>query len=290
MKPNFLQALGEDLHLLIFSYLNANDLINLCYASKYYRRCILKKFDKYYNISTGFYSTELWTKKIEDNLWGLIENIYNDLIDNYFDFEWNYDNLLNEFHHLSLFSVCLHFLKCQKSCEKNYAGYCRKCSRVHDNAFYEYNAFLSVKVSNMDGYLSMSYLESVDFDVFLTQPGYFHYAFCESGHKCTHHEIFNYVHDLFAAFCSMYLNIAMKFFLTLISKISLVHEKKVIAEILAGAEMLLFRFFDFNYDFFYEFFDLFIEVNSSDCYVMFLSKPKYGPYSGKKYGVEVIMF
>ena len=32
--------------------------------------------------------------------------------------------------------------------------------------------------------------------------------------------------------------------------------------------------------FFYEFFDLFSEVNGSDCYAMFLNKPKYGPYSG----------
>ena len=81
MKPNLLQILGEDLQLLIFSYLNATDLTNLCYVSKYYRRLIFKKFDKYYNISTGFFSTELWMNKIEENLWQLIENIYNDLND-----------------------------------------------------------------------------------------------------------------------------------------------------------------------------------------------------------------
>ena len=54
--------------------------------------------------------------------------------------------------------------------------------------------------------------------------------------------------------------------------------------------MLLFRFFDLNYDFFYEFFDLFSEVNGSDCYVMFLNKPKYGPYSGRKYNLQIITF
>ena len=55
--------------------------------------------------------------------------------------------------------------------------------------------------------------------------------------------------------------------------------------------MLLFRgFFYLNYDFFYEFFDLFSDVNDSDCYVTFLNKPKYGPYSGGKYSLQIITF
>ena len=115
--------------------------------SKYYRKLVLKKFDKYYNISTSFCSTELWLNKIEENLWGVIENIYNDLFDTFtFDFEWHYDNLFKEFRHLSLFSVCLHFLRYQRSCEMTVAGYCRMCLRVCDNDFHDYNAFLCVKV------------------------------------------------------------------------------------------------------------------------------------------------
>ena len=85
-------------------------------------------------------------------------------------------------------------------------------------------------MSEQDGYLDISCLESVDFDAFLSQPGYFPYAFSESGQKCTHHEIFHYTHDLLIAFCSifirMYLNIVMKFFSNLISNISLADEKK----------------------------------------------------------------
>ena len=106
------------------------------------------------------------------------------------------------------------------------------CSRVRDDGFYEFNAFLSVKVSDMDDYLGISCLESVDFDVFLTQPGYFSYAFCESGHKCTHHQVFSYGHDLLVAFCSIfirrYLNLEMQIFSNLISNISLVDEKKLL--------------------------------------------------------------
>ena len=54
--------------------------------------------------------------------------------------------------------------------------------------------------------------------------------------------------------------------------------------------MLLFRFLDLNYEFFYVFFDLLSEISGSDCYVMFLNKPKYGPYSSRKYSVQIIMF
>ena len=202
--------------LLILSYFNANDLINLCYVSKYCRKCVLTKFDTYYNISTGFCSIGLWTNKIQGNLWGLIDNIFNDLTAD-FDPEGYYQLLFKEFHHLSLFSVCLHFLRCQRSCEKNYAAYCRLCSRVKDNNFFEYNAFQCIKVSDIDGYLGLSSHGKVDFDVFLSQPGYFPYAFCESSHrKYNQHMVFSYAHDLFVAFCSvlmrLYLNIAMKSF------------------------------------------------------------------------------
>ena len=96
------------------------------------------------------------------------------------------------------------------------------------------------------------------------------------------------------AFCSvlvrMYLNITMNYFSTLISQISLVHEKTVIGKITWTAKLLLFRFFKLNHIFFLEFFDLFNEVNRSECYVMFEGKPKYGPYDICSHTLEVGMF
>ena len=67
-------------------------------------------------------------------------------------------------------------------------------------------------------------------------------------------------------------------------------QKNLIAKVVTAAQMLLFRFFDLNYDFFYEFFDLFSEVNGCDCYVMFSNKPKYGPHNGLKYNLQIDMF
>ena len=48
------------------------------------------------------------------------------------------------------------------------------CSRARENSFYDYNAFLSLKVSRMDDYLDISSSERVDLDVSLNRPAFFH--------------------------------------------------------------------------------------------------------------------
>ena len=88
---------------------------------------------------------------------------------------------------MSLSSDCLHSLRCRRSCEK-LSGYCKMCSRVRDNTFYEYNALLSLKV-NTDDYLNISSSERIDLDVFLTKPTYFPYYFTESSGKCSDFEV-----------------------------------------------------------------------------------------------------
>ena len=88
--------------------------------SKYFRKLVLKNFAKYYDLSTGFCSVKYWTHEIEKNVFRLVEAIHSELFDSYaFDFEGNYDKLIKKFFHMSLFSVCLHFLRCRRSCEKN---------------------------------------------------------------------------------------------------------------------------------------------------------------------------
>ena len=66
---------------------------------------------------------------------------------------------------MSLFSVCLLFLRCRRSYEKK-SCYCKMCWRVRENTFYDYKAFLSLKVSQIDDYLDISSSERVDLDVF----------------------------------------------------------------------------------------------------------------------------
>ena len=80
---------------------------------------MLKKFSKYYELSTGFCAVKYWTNIIEENVFELIQAIYSELFDTFaFDFETNHDKFIKTFCHMSLFLICLHFLRCRKSCEK----------------------------------------------------------------------------------------------------------------------------------------------------------------------------
>ena len=125
------------MQLCILLYLNAKDLITLCYVSKYFKKLVLKQFNKHYDISTGFCAVSFWTKKIEEKVFKLIEAIHSELFDTFaFDFEENYEKLIKKFRHKSLFLVCLHFLRCRRSCKK-LSSYCKMCSRVRENTFYE---------------------------------------------------------------------------------------------------------------------------------------------------------
>ena len=163
--------LCEELQLNLLSYLNANDLITFCYESKYFRKLLLKKFSKIFEISAGFCSVQDWTYVIQKNVFNLIRDIHNDLFFNEtfytynFDFEENYDKLLKRFCHMSLFSVCLHFLRCRRSCERN-ANYCKICSRVCDNDYFDVDKFSNAHLISFPSYLDILSDEPVDFDVF----------------------------------------------------------------------------------------------------------------------------
>ena len=75
------------------------------------------------------------------------------------------------------------------------ARYCKICSRVRDNTFFEYNAFLSIQLCEEDGYLN-STEERADLDVFLSQPASFSYAVCESCRTCNERQVFGHTQDL----------------------------------------------------------------------------------------------
>ena len=108
---------------------------------------------------------------IQKDLFNLIQHIHKDTLFNEtfhtynFDFEQNYENLLKKFRHMSLFSVYLHFLRCRRSCDRK-ANYCKICSRVRDNDFYDIDKFSDVALLSFPSYLDIQSEERVDFDVF----------------------------------------------------------------------------------------------------------------------------
>ena len=173
----------QELQLKFFLYFNSHDLITLCFVSKFHRKFVLNKYFKYYDLSTGFCSVRYWKTKIEKNIFNLNQKIHE--VIEFFDFEESYFKMYKKFRYLSLFSVCLHFLTWQKSCEK-IASYCRICSRVKDNNFFNLDKFQDLRVypksHHKDDYL---YLDNklIDLDVVLNRPAYFDYPSYPLKHK-----------------------------------------------------------------------------------------------------------
>ena len=206
--------------------------------SKFFRKLILKKFGRIYDISTGFCSVRYCWSKTERTVYELIQAIHNETFDTVsFDFEENYDKLIKIFCHMSLFSVCLHFLRYRRSFEKIY-GYCKLCSRVRENCSYDYHKFekLIVTSDSDTDYLPITRYDRVDLDIFLNRPWHFEardYDLING--KYVHFEYLYYARDLFAAFSAvlvrMYLNYTVDYFSELISQISLCDEAKIIRKI-----------------------------------------------------------
>ena len=112
-----------------------------------------------------------WRYVIQKNVFNLIQDIHNDTFfcetfyTYNFYFEENYEKLLKRFRHMSLFSVCLHFFRCRIYCDRK-TNYCKTCSRVRDNDFYDIDKFSNVTFLSFPSYLDIQSDEHVDFDVF----------------------------------------------------------------------------------------------------------------------------
>ena len=161
---------------------------------------------------------------------------------------------------MSLFSVCLDCLRCRRSCEKK-PNYCKSCSRVCDNDYYDVDKFSDVHLTSFPSNLDISSTDRADFDLFLCKRGSACCSLCHpnsSDKKCTNFEIFNYARDLFAAFCGvlvrMYLNYTMNYLSGFISNISLSDESKIFRKNFKYAYDFLNNYFDVNHRFFMGFF------------------------------------
>ena len=262
--------------------------------SKYHIKFVLTKYVKCYDLSTGFCSVRYWRTRIEKKLYSLHEKIHDNL--DFFYFEESYFKMCKKFRHLSLFSVCLHLLTCKRSCEKKINSYCRRCSRVRDNNFFDMDKFQDIVICSKPTYKDdFIFLNGtmIDLDVYLNRPVYFDYPNHPlKNNPCRYMEMLSHAQDLFAYFCSMlvrlYLNYAMEHFCELISTIKLSDEKFVIEKILTFAYELLNDFLDTNYLFYYEFYNVLNEENLSDCYRVASNKPKFGPYIRPQITLEII--
>ena len=276
---------------LLICYLSAKDIINLYHVSKIYKQTILKKFLQIFNISTGFCSADQWNLLIQKFCFYLIEDLLcqqyfdQNFFNYHFDFDENYSGLLKEFRHLSLFSVCLHFLRCITSCDikMNIPFHCKLCSRVFDHNFAPCNSYGNLLITFSSSVLDLSHDHRIDLDVFLSNAYIILKNYTKNNGECLFFQSFEYAEDVFCAFSSIlirvYLNITLPFFSWILTNIR--DLKKIVDIIVKHGHFLLSKFWnEVNIDYIYELFDLFDTVYLSFCYQNIVTKPEFGPYHG----------
>ena len=102
----------------ILHYLDSNDLITLLYTSRCLRFFVLIKFKSYWKLRSGFCSFDQWNEKLNQIFFNLLNKLYLDLDNCVFDFEYYILKLRKVKCHLSLFSICIHYMRCTRSCNK----------------------------------------------------------------------------------------------------------------------------------------------------------------------------
>ena len=75
------------------------------------------KYSKFWKLSTGFCAFGFWTRKLCDNTFNYLSNLYIEL-EMFFDFEVWVIKMIKTMRQLSLFSVCMHLLRYFRSCDK----------------------------------------------------------------------------------------------------------------------------------------------------------------------------
>ena len=180
-------------------------------------------------ISNGFCLSEQWFNLINKNCFALIEKNHNQsffdetFFRNNFDFEENHFKLLKEFKQMSLFSICLYFLRCTRSCDKK-SNYCRACSRVPEIFFLDCNAISDLAVCTYGTYLHMNNFHRVNLDAFLLNIERNLIDDAENNENCQFFQKVDFPQELFTAFSSvfirMYLNCTIKSLSNLLCQIS----------------------------------------------------------------------
>ena len=128
-RIDYFNVLSQETWIKILPYINdSHYLITLLYVSKFFRKYIFKNYYEFYDLSTYLCAFAYWRKDLEENNFSFLHELYDEFYAG-FDFEFWFVKLQESMRHLSLFSVCLHFLRCYRRCDKfPKSKYCFCCS------------------------------------------------------------------------------------------------------------------------------------------------------------------
>ena len=191
-----------------------------------------------------------------------MQKIYNNYDFTYvFDFEKVCSEVEVTFRHLSLFSVCFHFLMCLRSCDK-VTNYCFYCSRVRSHTYGDRSYYHDVVVANQ---------VKANFPL--------------NHAKCYYYTELRHSQDLFVPFdnvlARLYINYVSEYFCQY--KLRLYDEKIVYDTIYFFGADLTNDFFETNYGFFYEFLNVHDKFNRSHYQRINKLKKTFGPYDNEPF-------
>ena len=224
----------------------------------------MQKFRTYWKLSSGFYSFDQWDEKLTQNFLNLLNSLYLKLYECVFDFEYYILKLRKVKHHLSLFSICTHYMRCVKGFDK-LSKYCFYCSCVRMPDYGCPSNFHDIDVDPNDyseNFRNLLGNLSVDLDVQLDPVPYFDNSLRRSSNLCEQFDVYKRPGHLCVSFLSilvrMYINYVMEalsdfVILCILSYVILKDEEKLLGYVYNYASQILMDFWDCNAFFFYYF-------------------------------------
>ena len=175
------------------------------------------KFKSNWKLRSSFCSFDQWDEKLNRNFFNLLNKLYLDLDNCVFDFEYYILKLRKVKRHLSLFSICIHYMRCARSCDKlPKSKYCFYYSRVRMTDFDISSNFYDIDVDPHDyseNFRNLMEYSTVDLDIQLDPVPFSDNTLKRSSTLCEQFEVYRPGH-LCVSFSSilfrMYINFVME--------------------------------------------------------------------------------
>ena len=104
-------------------------------------------------VEYSFCSFDHWNEILTQNFFNLLNKLYLDIDNCVFDFEYYYIFKLRKVKRLSLFPICIHYMRCTRSCDKlPKSKFCFYCSRVRMSNFDMPSNFYDIDMDPHDYY------------------------------------------------------------------------------------------------------------------------------------------
>ena len=224
-------------------------------------------------MSSGFCSFDQWDEKLTHNFFNFLNKLYSDLYNYVFDFEYYISKLRKVKRHLSLFSICIHYMKCTRSCDTlPKSKYCFYCSCVRMLNFDIPSNFYDIDMdphNYSENFRNLRCYSTVELDIQVDPMPFFDNTFQISSTLCDQFEVYTRPGHLCVSFTSilacMYINFVMEALSDL--DLTLKDEEKLVGFVYNYASQNVVDFWDCNVFLFNNFFKSFpCELKETVCF------------------------